>query len=627
MKRLWQTNLTIRLGNSRGKAMLRSVVIRILFLFAIVSGLPFDLAGATGSEVFALGVDKTEIAPSEVVPQATAEQAADRKGVIWSPHVKWATSSGYNWAGIESDLQDMNRANIGWVRIFIRQDLPFSFLDHLVPLIAQYNVHFLPILIKTDPYHDLGNTTQQAAYRAWVTQIVTRYKSTVRYWEIENETNIPPGWNICCNNDPNKQTEYIQSVKNYVAVLKMAHQAIKTIDPTLQVLIAGICEAGMERFIDELIAQNAMQYFDIISYHPFGPRPEVAKERLDALKVRIAKDPALAAKPIWITAIGFHAMAGWTSPGRTANEEMKADYLLQTLQMIHDTAGVQGAIFWYIFAESSVANGYGLLQFDAKQNPVQKKYLPAYSEYQALWVTKEVAILPASADNFVSENNSTSNFGNSQTLKIGFGSDIRQAYLQFDLTPLAGHTLLKTQFRFATANVAGAGSLGTQVIRMITSQSWTEGGIYYRNQPLSYVGAISNTAQTTGYQTVLDRRAVSRGVGGKVLLTIDSTSADELVIQSREWVKNPPKLVIYYTNATANVASDTEAEANPDGVLSSISEVSLPPIMEEPYPWNIPDPYAGYPLGAPDNSEKGENGGNGTSLGVPLYLPFVSPEQ
>jgi hypothetical protein len=447
----------------------------------------------------------------------------------------------------------------------------------------------------------------------------------VRYWEIENETNIPPGWNICCNNDPAAQTAYIQSVKNYVTVLKIAYQTIKAIDPTLQVLIAGICEAGMERFVDELAAQNATQYFDIWSYHPFGPRPEAVKQRLDAFNAKLAQYPGFANKPTWITAIGFHAMAGWTSPGRVASEEMKADYLLQVMEIIRETPGVQGATFWYSFVERSAANGYGLVQFDPTVTPVQKTYLPAYTEYKALWVTKQVAILPPVADNFVSKNNPTSNFANSQTLKVAYGTDIRQAYLQYDLTPLAGQTLLKTQFRFATANVSGAGSVDMQAIRMVTNPVWTEKGNTYTNQPLSILGVISNTAQTSGYQTVLNAAMLNRGTGGRVLLTLDSLSADELIIQSREWVSNPPKLIIYYNNlASAQAAAAAKVKSADE--LESVQSLASPPMMVEPYPWNVGDPYAGYPtLDTQAPSDEQSNGEHGAQT-QPLYLPFVVPQ-
>jgi hypothetical protein len=597
----------------------------ILVALMLFSGTPFG--GPTPSRA-AQGTSELELDIAATTAQTAAEQAADRKGVIWLPHAKWDTANGYDWAGIESDLQDMQRAHIGWIRIFLRQDLPMSFHDRLVPLIAQYGIQLLPIIKKTDPQEDLGTPAQQAAYRAWLTEVVTRYHSTVRYWEIENETNIPQGWAICCHNDPDPavQAAYVRSVESYLTLLRMAHEIIKGIDPTLQVVIAGLCEAGAERYIEELIRLNAHQYFDIMSYHPFGTRPEAAVQRVNALKAKMALQPELAAKPIWITAIGYHAQAGWKAPGRVADEEVKADYLVQTMQLMHDTVGVEGPIFWYALSEPSLANGYGLIQIDERQTPPRKTYLPAYTAFQDLWVTEFMETSPAIADSFVSRNFPTANYGNSQQLRIGYGTDVREAYLKFDLTSLTGYTLLDTQLRFLTANTTDAGSAATQVIRMAANPNWTEGGIKYRNQPMPIVGTVSDTSQGKGYQITLDAATLQQAVGGQLVLTINSQSADELVIQSREWIKNPPKLIVSYTTAAAVASTEPDGVAPSAEELEPIEEVMDSPdkTVEDLYEWSVDDPYSGYPYEMLEETpEEIEEGEQGAATGAELYLPFV----
>jgi hypothetical protein len=547
----------------------RSWVPIVLTILTFTLGIP--LGAPAPAHAALAGVERQGLAANRL-SQNTPQEAVDKKGVIWLPHAKWATADGFNWTGIESDLQDMKRAGVGWVRIFLRQDLPMSFHDQLVPLIDEYNIQLLPVVKKTDPLEDLGTPEQQETYRQWLTEVVTRYQGTVRYWEIENETNIPQGWAICCHDDPDAQEAYARSVESYVALLKMAYETIKGVDPALQVLIAGICEAGAERYVEELIRLEAYRYFDIMSYHPFANSPEVALQRLDSFKAATAAQPELAAKPIWITAIGYHAQAGWTAPGKVASEEMKADYLLQTMQLMRDAPGVEGPIFWYALTEPTVVHGYGLIQVDPNAEPLCKTYLPAYTALQELWVTKGVQLLPAIADSFVSRNYPTSNYGAAQLLKIGYGTDIRSAYLNFDLTPLAGQTLLAAKLRLQVASTQGAGSATAQNIRMAANSEWTEGNLTYGNQPFPIVGIVSGTVPGQRYQAELDTTTLQRAVGGELSLTIDSDNADELVIQSREWTRNPPRLVIYYTSTV------TTSVAAPEIVVASAEE--LPPIEE-----------------------------------------------
>src|SRR5262249_40046710 len=156
------SRLGIRMGNP-SRSVRRFWFAVVLTLLTLVAGLPL---GGIRSQRIAQNVGG--FAQLAVRSEATAEQPSDRKGIIWLPDAKWATPTGYNWAGIESDLQDMSRANIGWIRIFLRQSLSLDFLDRLVPLVAQYHIQMLPIMTKTDPSHDLGTPAQQATYRAWI---------------------------------------------------------------------------------------------------------------------------------------------------------------------------------------------------------------------------------------------------------------------------------------------------------------------------------------------------------------------------------------------------------------------------------------------------------------------------
>lgn len=548
------------------------------------------------------GADGTPDGDRTVAPVAAPafvvapSDAADYKGMIWRAEDKWATADGYNWAGIESDLRDMQAAGAGWVRIAFKQDMPLSFYDCLLPLVRQYGLKVLGNTRKMLAPKELGTPAEQEAYRTWLTEVVTRYQDHVRYWEIENETNIPSGWNICLDADCKESDPalYSQAVADYVALLQQAYTVIKGVDPALQVLIGGLCECGSERYIDELIKLDAYRYFDIMAFHPFGRSPEEVMARLDAAKAKLAQQPELAAKPIWITAIGYHT-ADWPgTPGRVADESVKADYLLQTLQMLREADGVEGPIFWYILSEPlAEVNGYGLMVKDVEADPATATKLPAYQAYQALWTTKQVRVLPATEDTFVSRNDPSINYDSAGKLWAEAGEDLRRTYIKFDFSELDDVTLLQAQLRFLTANDDGAGSAESQTIRLLEGPVWHESDLTYATQPLTAtstvsdaVGVISETVHGKGYQVGLDAAVLQRAIGQDLSLLIDTQSADELIIQSREW-KSLLRMIVYYTTDDAgrplDAATTTATNTATNVVTSVVTGRSAHAVVEDLY--------------------------------------------
>ena len=87
-----------------------------------------------------------------------------------------------------------------------------------------------------------------------------------------------------------------------------------------------------------------------------------------------------AAKPIWVTEIGFNT--SWSNKaGYVSSEQQKADYLAQTLRRLDD-AGAQLPIFWYTLHENDNASGFGLTR--KNKSTLQTEYFPAFYAYRDL---------------------------------------------------------------------------------------------------------------------------------------------------------------------------------------------------------------------------------------------------
>jgi len=149
--------------------------------------------------------------------------------------------------------------------------------------------------------------------------------------------------------------------------------------------------------------------------------------------------------------------------------------------------------------------------------------------------------LTATADSYVSSGTATSNFGSSTVLNVD-ASPANISYLKFDLTPYAGRTITGAtlQLRCTTS-----GSTGTQNVKLVADDAWTELGVTYGSRPAlgTLVGRLGPAAASTSYEVSLDSSALQAELGGQLSLGLDSSSSDGVDLGSREST-TPPKLVL-----------------------------------------------------------------------------------
>ena len=316
--------------------------------------------------------------PNHVVLRPVG-QAEPWKGVVWGYiQSMWCRHGAYtcDWSGIEGDLADMRSAGITWARVSLNQGTPFSFYDRLVALSSRQGLRLLFTIYKSTPSRDLGSPLEQAAYQIWLRQVVERYDGTVRYWEVGNEENLGSSWNI---DNRAADAHYLSGVRSYVAYLRETYGIIKGIDPTLQVLIGGISESAMERYVRALIALDAYRYFDILAFHPYGADPLDVLSRLQALRSVTATQPdGIGARPIWITEIGFYCASGWATTGLACPESRKAMYLRETMAELRAN-GIESPIMWYDLHEAGDYAGYGLERKSASNG--RTIFNPAFLAY------------------------------------------------------------------------------------------------------------------------------------------------------------------------------------------------------------------------------------------------------
>ncbi len=159
--------------------------------------------------------------------------------------------------------------------------------------------------------------------------------------------------------------------------------------------------------------------------------------------------------------------------------------------------------------------------------------------------TPQTVTLNATADSYVESGTTGTNYGTSTLLGVD-SSPVEVSYLKFDLSAYTGRTLESATLQLRSA---GSGSVGTQNIKLVANDAWTETGITYANRPAlgSGIGTLGPTAVNTTYNVPLTVSGVAGELGQQLSLGMDSTSSDGLDLNSREAGSTvAPKLVLTF---------------------------------------------------------------------------------
>jgi hypothetical protein len=327
------------------------------------------------------------LTPIKTVTPTTVPITLNSKGVHWTLGRWYTEGSGYNMEGMYKDLDLMKAAGITWVKFTLHKGTGTGLYDKLVPALKERNMYWLANIANPNG-KTAGTATQRAEYKTWLSMMVNRYKDTgvIKYYEVHNEPNLHYFWNI--DENTTDTVAYSNSVKDYVEHLKDGFSAIKASDPNANVLIGGLSQWKDERFVDELIKNNAYQWFDIMAFHPYGKNPDATLAELTTVKSKMALQSQLASKPIWITEYGYTASQGEAGSMEAGSTEVtKAQYLTDSMNKLR-AAGITAPMFWYNFngdnlGTTTTGTGYELV--NTNRTTFEAILSPAYAAYKNLW--------------------------------------------------------------------------------------------------------------------------------------------------------------------------------------------------------------------------------------------------
>jgi hypothetical protein len=300
----------------------------------------------------------------------------------------WSSAQPYKtWADVPAGQRSLYTSGPG--------DVPtdFAYTDQFITLAAQHKLSLLPVVIYAPPWDASakGNHFQPVhdrPYGRYLTALVERYgpRGTfwsshpsvpywpIRSWQIWNEPNLKYYWNT---------TPF---AKSYVALLRVAHDAIKKADPKATVVLGSLVNFGWRGL--SLIYQipGAGKLFDAVASNPYTAKPSGVITILGYMRKTMDKHGDRA-KPLIATEVGWPSAKGKTRQnfGFNTTERGQAQKLTQLLPMLAANRRALGLDSFYYYTwistdqRGAVSWAFsGLLQWTGTR--VRAK--PAYAAFQ-----------------------------------------------------------------------------------------------------------------------------------------------------------------------------------------------------------------------------------------------------
>lgn len=363
---------------------------------------PMEMTVATATATVASAIPTvskvTQVSPKLITPRVNAGHSGIGISV-------GATLSWMNERELNAQLDDYVALGVEWVRHDIgwnqiqekgSSSYNWTAIDRVVRAVHSHGLKLLPIVGYTPSWARSDGCTTFSCAPADVTEFANFARAvTARYgpqgihvWEIWNEPNVRQFWGP----EPD--------VAAYVAVLKAAHDAIKSVDPDAIIVSGGLAPAATRSgsiapidFLTQMYELGAQPYFDAFGFHPYSyPALPSYKASWNAWAQMSTNEDNLrgimvtngdATKQIWMTEYG--APTGGPGAGATLgnyNFSNSPDHVDEALQarMVSDSMTLwrkesfAGPLFFYSYKDLGVApttneNFFGLLRYDGSRKP------------------------------------------------------------------------------------------------------------------------------------------------------------------------------------------------------------------------------------------------------------------
>ena len=237
--------------------------------------------------------------------------------------------------------------------------------DRIVALAAARGMTVLPIIMYCPPWAaltprapgTLDVPARPALYAAYAAALVHRYGPQGSFWATHRGLPRLPieRWQVW--NEPSFDYYWPQPfAASFVPLLAAAHAAIKTADPSAQVVLPGFPDLAWQ-FLATLYEQGGVQHdFDVVAAHPYTQDPAnvirfVGLMRAQMRRYRDGAKPIMLTEAGWNSSVGHRPADSFCCQTTAAGQAADVRALLPILAR-HRTAQRLLAFYFYTWASA-----------------------------------------------------------------------------------------------------------------------------------------------------------------------------------------------------------------------------------------------------------------------------------
>jgi hypothetical protein len=264
---------------------------------------------------------------------------------------------------LEKDMKRIKSNGFDGIKLSYSFQANNYLADRIALRASQQGLYPIGMLGYQDKPKDRTFTPEEmAGWQKFVRDEVGANKNIIYFWEIWNE--------------PSLDSFKYGSPEEFVQLLKTTYPIIKEANPNAKAIVTLSAEGkDSTGFDDQVLALGGGDYFDILSFHPYGANPYLHE---DQIKEAITREQALVSKynnqwPLVISEIG--------QPTSEVTEEEQAR-LAKFLYA--ETTKNKISVTWFYWSDERLPKdavtgdgaNWGLIRFDGTERPILEAIRP-----------------------------------------------------------------------------------------------------------------------------------------------------------------------------------------------------------------------------------------------------------